>query len=811
AKEGIEPENCFLEPTFFSEQYGIQGRLDLFYRTEDKAAIVELKSGTPFKPNSYGIQRSHFTQTLLYDLLVRSVYGSSIDPAKYILYSGVDLNHLRFAPTVAPEQWEALQLRNQLIALERLLTQIKPGDETVSVFGRLRATNGKGFMERDFGRFETAYSALSIVEKKYFNAFTGFIAREHWLSKAGEEGSDASNGHAMLWRSSFAEKQQAFSILSHLEILENRADQPEPSVIFKKTDNTNPLANFRVGDIAVLYPALEKSDTVLRNQVIKCTITELGKEQVTVQLRYRQHNLKPFDTEAYWCLESDLMDTGFAAMYRGLLEWAEAGREKRGLLLGNTSPVNPTPDPSPTGRGAVAYTATNAAAYTTERSTAPLPVGEGSGVGLTRITQSHNYFLLWGPPGTGKTSVMLRDLAAWVLNETSDNLLLLAYTNRAVDEICEALDSISSDMRSQYLRIGAKYSTGERFREQLLSVKIAGATNRADLRAILEKHRIFVSTVASFGQNEGLLKLKKFQRLIVDEASQILEPQLIGLLTRFEHFILIGDHRQLPAVTTQRPETTAVQDSDLNGIGLYDLRDSYFERLYRRCIEQGWHWAYGQLDRQGRMHTEIMDFPNRHFYEGKLQTLSQEDRHYQCLPLAYASQAFDSVFEKIIAEKRVVFLPTTAEEHLPNQKTNRAEAELTARLVLLFKQLWETNGKTWHPAKTLGIITPWRAQIAQLRESLAAAGLDPDEITIDTVERYQGGAREIIIISTCVNSEYQLTSLVNLSGEGVDRKMNVALTRAREHLIMLGNEEILRKDVRYRAFIEQYRAPKNDS
>ncbi|MCW5922366.1 MAG: AAA family ATPase [Saprospiraceae bacterium] len=755
AKEGIEPEHCFLEPAFFSEQYGIQGRLDLFYRTDEKSAIVELKSGTPFKPNSYGIQRSHFTQTLLYDLLVRSVYGRSTDPAKYILYSGADLNHLRFAPTVPPEQWEALQVRNQLVAIERLLTKITPGDEQVAVFGRLRAAHGKGFTERDFARFEVAYAGLSLLEKKYFNAFAGFIAREHWLAKVGEEGVDGSNGHAALWRSSFEEKQLAFSILSHLEMLENRAAEPEPCIVFRKTPLTNPLANFRVGDIALLYPAVDSTDTVLHHQVIKCTIMELGKDRVTVQLRFRQHNLKPFETEGYWCLEPDMMDTGFAAMYRGLLEWAEAGAEKRGLVLG----IHPSP----------------------------------------------NYFLLWGPPGTGKTSVMLRNLAAQVLNETSDSLLLLAYTNRAVDEICEALDSIGGDIRQQYLRIGNKHSTEERFREQLLSVKIAEAKNRAELRAVLDSHRVFVSTVASFGSNEGFLKLKKFQRLIVDEASQILEPQLIGLLTRFEHFTLIGDHRQLPAVTTQRSATTVVKDTDLNSIGLADLRDSYFERLYRRCQEQGWHWAYGQLDRQGRMHSDIMDFPNRYFYGGHLHTLDQAPEHRQHKPLRYDWPAADPVLIKILFEKRVVFLPAQPAENLSNPKTSTVEAQWVAQLVAMFKNVWAANSKPWHPAKSLGIITPWRAQIAQIRESLSAANLDPDEITIDTVERYQGGARDIIIVSTCVHSEFQLASLVNLSGEGVDRKLNVALTRAREHLILIGNEEILRKDPRYRAFIEQYK------
>ena len=93
----------------------------------------------------------------------------------------------------------------------------------------------------------------------------------------------------------------------------------------------------------------------------------------------------------------------------------------------------------------------------------------------------------------------------------------------------------------------------------------------------------------------------------------------------------------------------------------------------------------------------------------------------------------------------------------------------------------------------------------QVAAALRQALQDPDELSIDTVERYQGGAREVIIISCCVHNETQLSSLVNLSEEGVDRKLNVALTRARKHLIMLGNADVLSKDERYRAFIERYR------
>ncbi|MEZ4921172.1 MAG: AAA domain-containing protein [Saprospiraceae bacterium] len=773
-QQEIFPEDSILEPTFYSAQYGIQGRLDLFYKKEDKAAIVELKSGQPYRPNSYGIQRSHFTQTLLYDLLVRSVFGAGLDPVKYILYSGADLNQLRFAPTVAPEQWEALQVRNQLIALERLLQDIVPGIEQVPVFSRLSSKNGqgKGFLQRDFTLFESTFSGLDALERKYFNAFAGFIARENALAKIGEPGNDRAHGNAALWRLDYTEKQESFALLSHLELLENRADAPEPEMVFKKTEQTNPLANFRVGDIAVLYGANSEEDTVLDSQVLKCTITELSPDRVVVQPRYQQFNKKPFENARYWNLEPDMLETGFVAMYRSLFEWASCAPNKRRQLL-------------------------HPPAISCEKRTGPLTV--------ETIVNSPDFFLLWGPPGTGKTSVMLRGISEWILNRTEDNLLLLAYTNRAVDELCEALDSLGGNIRGQYLRIGSVHATSERFRGQLLKTHVSKVESRAELREVLESRRIFVGTVASFSQNDALLQLKKIQRVVIDEASQLLEPQLLGLLSRFEHFILIGDHRQLPAVTSQQADKTRVEDPDLNSIGLRDLRDSYFERLYRLCVENNWHEHFGQLNRQGRMHEEIMAFPNRHFYDGMLQTLGPEldPREWQkqdseyVIPEALQAQSYYS-------DHRVLFIPAEEPSALPGQKTSRAEAERVVEAVRYFQELYAANGKAWDPLVSMGVITPWRAQIAQVRACMSEAGLDPDCITIDTVERYQGGAREVIVLSCCVHSEYQLASLVNQSTEGVDRKLNVALTRARQHLLVIGNPEILIRDPHYADFMEQY-------
>jgi DNA replication ATP-dependent helicase Dna2 len=105
---------------------------------------------------------------------------------------------------------------------------------------------------------------------------------------------------------------------------------------------------------------------------------------------------------------------------------------------------------------------------------------------------------------------------------------------------------------------------------------------------------------------------------------------------------------------------------------------------------------------------------------------------------------------------------------------------------------------------SIGIITPYRAQIAQIQSTLKAKQLDVTKITVDTVERYQG-ARDIILISLCTNDVSQLSSLISLSEEGVDRKLNVALTRARKHLIVIGNVEILSQSEIYKWFIDEYR------
>ncbi len=788
-KENIRREKSYLEPTFYSAEHGLQGRLDVLYREGDKTSIVELKSGRVFRPNQYGINSSHFTQTLLYDLMIRNAFRQT-DPRNYILYSQNPDSPLRYAPPVKAIQWEAMQLRNELMLVERMMLQTVannpelPIDESPAarLLDRLqpqKQTGLSGFRKRDVENFAAVYQKLRDVERHYFLAFSGFIAREHQLAKLGHDNNDRRNGQAALWRLPHELKNEDHQILSHLELISNDSQKEEPLLCFRRTKFTNPLANFRTGDIVVLYPDLEHP---LAHQIFKCTLVEINSREVLLRLRARQFNHEFFDQFPQWHVEHDLLDSSFISLYRALFAFAQAPLQKRRLLLGEQAPALPDPARAP-------------------KSLPPEMTSEQKEI-FSKLLQSRDYFLLWGPPGTGKTSVMLKALVQQLYENTTENILLLAYTNRAVDEICAAIESIKPEMKEEYLRIGSSYSTAPAYRDRLLSKQVEKIQNRRELTGLIKKHRIFLGTIASFAGRQELLNFKRFHRVIIDEASQILEPALMGLLPRFEHFTLIGDHLQLPAVVVQSEEASAVRLPDLNQLGLSNMRNSLFERLYRRAREKGWEHAYARLSQQGRMHADIMHYPNRLFYGGQLQLLPGPagEKQRQALKLPLPPEAPD--WQKKLARKRFLFMDCPIDEETANNKTNIHEAKRVAEVLRALRQMHEAADRPLDNSR-VGIITPYRAQIACIRQELERQNLPTENLTIDTVERLQGGARDLILISLCTNSPQQLETLSSLTEEGIDRKLNVAITRAREQIVLFGNRGILKGSKLYADLLKE--------
>lgn len=371
---------------------------------------------------------------------------------------------------------------------------------------------------------------------------------------------------------------------------------------------------------------------------------------------------------------------------------------------------------------------------------------------LARAIASKDYFLLpQGPPGTGKTSVMLRNLVEHLFTKTDETLLVLAFTNRAVDEICSAIKRISADL--PFLRLGSKETTEHP--SKLLSI-IAHEIPFEELKVLLDTTRIIVSTVSSVNSNPEILKLKRFSTAIIDEASQLIEPQIIGILAAVNRFILIGDEKQLPAVVVQNERGAVVKNENFSEIHLTDLRISLFERLLRCCTANGWTDGFGMLTRQARMHNDIQRFPSKLFYDRRLETMnewqhseynSKDSRtdlpHYSAEEEGYSLPA--DIIEKI-RTKRMMYIPSKR-EHRP--KVHRGEAEIAATIVSHIAK-WYGDAFT---STTLGVITPFRAQIAEIY-SLLPIELRP-LVTIDTVERYQGSERDIIILSCAVSHAAQ--------------------------------------------------------
>jgi DNA replication ATP-dependent helicase Dna2 len=770
----IKRENIFLEPSFYSRDYGIQGRLDLLHQKDGKQIydIIELKSGKTFKPNVYGINASHYIQTLLYDLMIRSAFHTKVKSSNYILYSKEE-NPLRFAPPVRAQQYEAMKLRNDLLAIEQKLRNTDKDSSLLSYIKQENFMKLKGFNSSDITNFNNIYTTLSKVEKSYFEHFTAFIAREQSLSKTGEHGINKSNGHAALWLETAEEKVDRFALLANLQIIDNQSDQVDAFITFSRASQDDTLVNFRIGDIGVLYPTLEDNHrSVLKNQIFKCTISNLTSDVVTIRLRAKQNNQRLFSAFQYWNIEQDSLDSGFNTMYKNIFSWAAAPLEYRSLILGLKKPsFHPNHDP-------IAF----------EKN-----VTENQAKLLNKILTCRDYFLLWGPPGTGKTSVMLKNLVKHLHENTTENILLLAYTNRAVDEICEAVINISDAYHNHFLRMGSRLSTDDRFANNLLDQVIKNTKSRQEIIQLLAEKRIYISTVSSIVNKTELFQLKDFDTVIIDEASQILEPMLVGLLSKFKRFILIGDHKQLPAVVVQDGESSSVKDENLRNLGINDTRISLFERLYMQVRQNDWTDAYGILEQQGRMHENLMTFVNTHFYEGKLQILPGLKR--QTMDYFLKDEKYGNL------NHRMVYIPSALDEDI-NWKTNKNEAEIVTKTISDLFQMFASNDKVI-THESIGIITPYRAQIALIRKYMEVLPKElAAKITVDTVERYQGGARDIIIISFCVNRLSQLDALVSLSQEGIDRKLNVALTRAKEQIILIGNEDILSKNTVYKTLLE---------
>lgn len=796
--------NVVLEPSFFSSTLGIQGRFDFLNVSNGHVTIIEQKSGkgdfVPFSSPDYNPdtpkpREQHCVQALLYRALYQYEMNqyNALDINMMLLYSKYP-NGLLSIPPMSELLLRAIKIRNLLVWSEFLYAK-----EGLDILATLtpdslnkKGVSGKLWEQYTKPELQALLSPIhnaSRLELLYYLRFMRFVENELLLSKIGNKMKESS-GFASIWHDTLDDKKSAGNIYDNLTIEDFEEEEGAVTGIklrFQKKQSAD-TSNFRIGDIVILYPYQEENiPDACAQMVSRASIVDIKEDTVTLRLRNPQTDKRVFDdkgVETRWAVEHDMFESMTSSLYSAMHSFLSAPKHRRDLLL---SQRKPEIDASKNIKGE--YGVFNTL--------------------VSRAKQAKDIFLIIGPPGTGKTSYGLVNLLKEELEEDESNILLLSYTNRAVDEICDKLLNIKKESPDfDFIRIGSDLTCSTEYKEYLLSKRCSNAKNGNEVSNLIRECRVFCGTTAALNANMQLFNLKHFSLAIVDESSQILEPHLIGLLSAHKNdvcaidkFVLIGDHKQLPAVVQQPPEESVVSEPELNEINLFDCRNSLFERLLSMFHgENGYEEQYVyMLTKQGRMHRDIAEFPNHAFYADCLDIVPLE---HQLRPNVQNNSA--NGIQKILNSHRITFVAAESPQLSPSVKNNLIEAEMIAATVY---QIYNINMDTFSTERTIGVIVPYRNQISTVRNAIDRYGIDClHNITIDTVERYQGSQRDYIIYGFTVHQPYQLNFLTNNvfeeDGQIIDRKLNVAMTRARLNLILIGNPTLLSRNVTFSHLID---------
>lgn len=427
---------------------------------------------------------------------------------------------------------------------------------------------------------------------------------------------------------------------------------------------------------------------------------------------------------------------------------------------------------------------------------------------VNKVLCARDVAIVHGPPGTGKTTTLVEAIYETLHREPQ--VLVCAQSNTAVDWISEKLvdrgvnvlrignptrvnDKMLSftyerrfeghplypelwGIRKNLREMGSRtrrgsYEAREEVRQRIARLRDRATALEIQINAeLFDSAHVIASTLVS--SNHRLLAGRRFGTLFIDEAAQALEAACWIAIRKADRVVLAGDHCQLPPT-----------------IKCYEAARGGLERTLMEKVAACKPAAVSLLKVQYRMHEEIMRFPSQWFYNGELEA-APEVRYRGILdwdtPISWIDTSGMDFKEEFVGETF--------------GRINKDEADLL--LSELKAYIRRIGGKRILDEKIdFGIISPYKAQVQYLRNLLKTdAALKPYRhlFTVNTVDGFQGQERDVIFISLVrANDEGQIGFLSDL------RRMNVAITRARMKLVILGEAETLKHHSFYRKLLEQ--------
>uniref|UniRef100_A0A3Q3WG00 RNA helicase n=1 Tax=Mola mola TaxID=94237 RepID=A0A3Q3WG00_MOLML len=410
-------------------------------------------------------------------------------------------------------------------------------------------------------------------------------------------------------------------------------------------------------------------------------------------------------------------------------------------------------------------------------------------------------YLVFGPPGTGKTVTLVEAIKQIKKNQSSCHILVCAPSNSAADLLC--LKILEHVDKCEVFRMYASSREPKFVPEKRLKYE-----NRISYCYVfpakekLMEYRIMVTTLLTAGRLvSGNLPEGHFTHVFVDEAGHAVETECLVPLAGLLHaesgqVVLAGDPKQLGPIlrspfALKYGMGLSLLERLMNDFPLYQKNEGVFNNHFVTKLLHNY-----------RSHPAILKIPNELFYDGELQVCADEIlRNSYCYWEYLPKPGFPVIFHGVTG--------IDAREASSPSFFNVAEVEVMMDYV---KKLLQTHGKkglaTILP-KDIGIIAPYRKQVQKIRKALERIGKDlklKDIMTlkVGSVEEFQGQERRVIIVCTVRSSpDYtEIDKQFNLGFVKNEKRFNVAVTRAKALLIVVGNPRILNTDPTWARFIQ---------